>query len=232
MTKKKTEWIKYCPKCGIEQSYSTKGNLTLAIKSNKMCMGCRNKHLSDVTKGRYTGENNPMYGIRRYGKDNPFYGKRHTDEVKKNLSELMSGRHLGKDNPFYGKRHTDEIKKIISEHKSNSKLTDEHIKNIRLGIIKYREDNGLAGFVPNYNPSSIPIIEAKAKELGITDLQHAENGGEFHIKELGYWVDGYSKEKNIVIEYDEPNHKYQLEKDMKRKQEIIDFLGCVFIRIS
>ncbi len=39
---------------------------------------------------------------------------------------------------------------------------------------------------PNYNPSSIPIIEAKAEELGITDLQHAENGGEFHIKELGY----------------------------------------------
>lgn len=85
---------------------------------------------------------------------------------------------------------------------------------------------------PNYNPSPIPILEEKAKELGITDLQHAENGGEFHIKELGYWVDGYSAEKNIVIEYDEPHHKHQVEKDNRREQEIIDYLGCEFIRIA
>ncbi len=87
---------------------------------------------------------------------------------------------------------------------------------------------------PNYNPSSIPIIEAKAEELGITDLQHAENGGEFHIKELGYWVDGYSEEKNIVIEYMELHHTRprHLKRDARRKKEIIELLGCKFIEIK
>lgn len=85
---------------------------------------------------------------------------------------------------------------------------------------------------PGYNVNSIPIIEAKAEELGITDLLHAENGGEFHIKELGYWVDGYSKEKNIVIEYYEPFHDRQIDRDARRKQEIIDLLGCEFIEIK
>ena len=69
------------------------------------------------------------------------------------------------------------------------------------------------------------------EELGITDLQHAENGGEYHIKELGYWVDGYSKEKNIVLEYYERAHKSQIEKDIRRKQEIINHLGCEFYEI-
>lgn len=90
--------------------------------------------------------------------------------------------------------------------------------------------------IPRYNHSSIPIIEAKAKELGITDLQHAENGGEYHIKELGYWVDGYSKEHNIVIEYDEKHHFDKngnlKEADLNRQSEIQNFLNCEFIRIT
>jgi len=32
------------------------------------------------------------------------------------------------------------------------------------------------------------------------------NGGEHFIPELGYWVDGYDKNKNIVIEYYETRH--------------------------
>jgi hypothetical protein len=88
---------------------------------------------------------------------------------------------------------------------------------------------------PNYNVSSITILEAKATELGITDLMHAENGGEFHIKELGYWVDGYSPAKNIVFEFDEKGHfdKNGLLKnrDQIRQKEIEEYLKCSFIRI-
>ena len=65
---------------------------------------------------------------------------------------------------------------------------------------------------------------------------HAENGGEYHIKELGYWVDGYSPTKNIVIEYDEEYHftkngRYR-KKDIQRQLEIEKFLNCIFIRIK
>ena len=61
---------------------------------------------------------------------------------------------------------------------------------------------------------------------------HAENGGEYYIKELGYWVDGYSPNKNIVIEYYEKYHKQQKERDRQRKEEIIKLLNCEFIEIN
>lgn len=86
-----------------------------------------------------------------------------------------------------------------------------------------------------YNIKSIEIIEAKAKEYDITDLQHAENGGEVPIftnEGNLYYVDGFSKEKNIVIEYYETRHKKQVEYDERRKQEIVDYLGCDFIEIK
>jgi len=61
------------------------------------------------------------------------------------------------------------------------------------------------------------------------------NGGEFHIKELGYWVDGYDNENNVVYEYDERHHFIGTElkeRDIIRQEEIVNFLGCKFIRIK
>jgi hypothetical protein len=69
-----------------------------------------------------------------------------------------------------------------------------------------------------------------------TYIQHAENDGEFHIKELGYWVDGYDKENNIVYEWDEHRHfdVYGMltPKDIQRQKEIEEHLHCKFIRIK
>lgn len=130
--------------------------------------------------------------------------------------------------------HTDETKLKISKSWQNrivSESTKCKMRKSAINRISEAKFNG-GQIIPSYNPSSIPIIEAKARELGITDLQHAENGGEFYIKELGYWVDGYSKEKNIVIEYDEPHHKRQSENDKIRQKEITEYLNCEFIRIS
>jgi hypothetical protein len=67
-----------------------------------------------------------------------------------------------------------------------------------------------------------------------TNIQHAENGGEFFIKELGYWVDGYDHINNIVYEWDETPHYVNnelREKDKLRQIEIEKFLNCKFIRI-
>lgn len=107
--------------------------------------------------------------------------------------------------------------------------SSEIIKKIRLTTLKNIETR-CGQIMPNYNSSAIPIIEQKAKELGIKDLQHAENGGEFTV--CGYFVDGYSPRKNIVIEYYEPFHERQKERDERRKQEIINELGCEFIEIK
>lgn len=121
------------------------------------------------------------------------------------------------------------------EHSKGRKLSNHSKLKCRMAKIEAIK-NRKGQVLPNYNEKSIPVIEQKAKELGITDLQHAENGGEFHIKELGYWVDGYSKEKNIVIEYDERHHFNKdgtlKERDAIRQKEIENHLGCQFIRIE
>ena len=148
----------------------------------------------------------------KIGKQNSDYI--HTEEHKRKISEALTGRTKTKE----------WIEKIINSRDKNKNWR----KNIRKSVVADLRNKKCS---PNYNINSIPILEQKAKELGITDLQHAENGGEFFIKELGYWVDGYSKEKNIVIEYYEKKHKYQREQDLERQQEIQKLLNCKFVII-
>ena len=87
---------------------------------------------------------------------------------------------------------------------------------------------------PFYNSNACRVIEEYGKMFEY-NFQHAENGGEYHIKELGYFVDGYDKDKNVVIEVDEEHHfdidGNLLEKDKNRQQEIENYLDCKFIRI-
>jgi len=109
----------------------------------------------------------------------------------------------------------------------------ETIQKMRKSTIKYiKKMNGKCA--PRYNINSIAIIEQYGKDHGY-NFQHAENGGEYHIKELGYFVDGYDKEKNVVIEVDEKHHFKNgklKEKDIKRQKEIEEYLGCDFVRIA
>jgi predicted RNA-binding Zn-ribbon protein involved in translation (DUF1610 family) len=219
---------KNCPTCGNEQIYKNEISLKRSIKNNIECISCAQKKC-------------------KIGIKNPFYGKAHSDETLKKIRITL-----------IGKSHTKETCNSMSKSRTGKKFTEEHrlnislskrgkanpfygkthseetLKKIRVKRIEQVADRFFNGgqVYPNYNPNSIPIIEQKAKELGIADLQHAENGGEFFISELGYWVDGYSKEKNIVIEYYEPFHSKQIEKDLKRQKEIEEFLKCEFIIIK
>lgn len=62
-------------------------------------------------------ENNPMYGIHRYGKDNPFYGKHHTEAAKQEMSKKAKERFANPENhPFYGRSHTEETKQKMREN--------------------------------------------------------------------------------------------------------------------
>jgi len=103
----------------------------------------------------------------------------------------------------------------------------------RLGAIAYLEKCH-GQLAPRYNINSIPIIESYGKEHNY-NFQHAENGGEYYINGLGYWVDAYDKENNIVLEIDEKHHFNKngdlKEKDIQRQKEITELLKCKFIRI-
>jgi transposase len=103
-------------------------------------------------------------------------------------------------------------------------------KKLRKDILKRNLNINLTTFKPNYNKRSIKIIEDFAKKNDY-NFQHAENGGEYFIEEFCYWVDGYDKKNNVVVEYYETAHKYQIKYDKTRLNKIIKHLDCLFIII-
>lgn len=208
---------------------------------------------------------NPIIGyLKKHGIKNRSVKESHTMQNYKERIESTNLKKYGSTNPL-GKGTTPYQQKLETVKKKygvdNVRKSPNVIDKIKQSVNKWREENGHSAtgmkhtpetkrkmrestikhinkrsgqIQPAYNLNSIPIIEAKAKELGITDLQHAENGGEFQV--LGYFVDGYSKEKNIVIEYDEKHH-FNIDgnlcsRDIQRQKEIEEHLGCTFIRIK
>jgi len=102
--------------------------------------------------------------------------------------------------------------------------TERHKKK-RGDIVRNLLDNNIGVFIPLYNKNSIPIIEKFGKDNGF-NFQHAENGGEIFLEDIFVWVDAYDKEKNVVLEFYEKEHKYRKEKDKKRVKKIVKYLKC------
>lgn len=203
----KRKYFKYCTGCNKIQLYGLKSDMLRYL--NKKCLGCRD----------YRGEKHPMFGHKQ------------SDYVKQRIRESQTGRipsikqrklqslrMSGKNHPMYGKHHTDETK-----------------LKLRLIAIQRRESNCGRILCPRYNPKACKYLETLNSTMG-WNLMHAKNGGEHYIKELGYWVDGYDKNRNIVVEYDEKHH-YDIhgnlkEKDVRRQGEIVESLGCEFYRYN
>ena len=100
-------------------------------------------------------------------------------------------------------------------------------------ILKYRVENNIQ-ITPNFNKYACDFFDNIMKENN-SYIQHAMNEGEYYIKELGYWLDGYDKKNNIVYEFDEKHHFKNgvlRNKDYIRQIEIVNFLKCELIRIK
>ncbi len=61
------------------------------------------RKMSKTLKGKFKGENHPMYG------------KHHSEETRKKMSEAHKGKLVGRNSPMYGKCHSEETKKKIGE---------------------------------------------------------------------------------------------------------------------
>lgn len=114
-----------------------------------------------------------------------------------------------------GKHHSEETKQKLREIYSK-RLSEQ-------------------GKIASYNKNACLYFDKLNKENN-WNLQHAENGGEIIC--CGFWLDSYDKNKNIVVEYDEPKHYIDVEnnilteKDIERQNIIIDKLNCSFFRYN
>jgi hypothetical protein len=211
MRKQKKEWKRNCPECGEELTYKYAQSYCTAKNKNKVCRSCSKKGSTAWNKGvPRRKETREKISKTRIERKIPSWNEgltKETDIRLKLAGEKISKKLKGNTQPIErNKRRSETMKRRIEEH--------GHWR------------------LPNYNRRAIVILEQKAKELGIDDLQHAENGGEFRVPGSNYYVDGYSEEKNIVIEYYETRHQKQIEYDDKRQKEIIEHLGCEFLIIK
>jgi len=242
-----------CGICNEIIKYSSKYKKERADKAKSVCRKCsnkkrkgadhpmygktsgfKNKKHTEYSKGLISknhidvsGENNPMYNS-----NGGMFGKIHTKETKKKISEGNKDKIISDETKKKIKTSLKEYYKLNDSPTKGKKHTNETKCKMRLSAIKRIERckfNNMQ-FYPSYNKKSIKEIIDYA-EINNLKLKHAENGGEFFIKELGYWVDGYDFSKNVVVEFYETHHKYRENKDINRRNEIINFLKCEFIVI-
>jgi len=200
------EFTRICPTCGRTVAHATVKSKNAAEKCGRKCTRCPK-----------IGRDNPNYGnpLNRVPWNKGMKGIHYPNfpsRVGKN-NPMYGVNRKGKKAGFFGKKHTEETKR----------------KKRLLMIERIKKLHGRA--CPNYNQNAIQIIEEYGRTHGY-EFRHAENGGEFYVKELGYWVDGYDEGKNVVIEYYEPHHKARIKKDTIRRNEIVSLLGCKFIELK
>ena len=240
------KWKRNCPKCGKEVLHTSKYTMIYAL--NKPCKDC--SHIGLYYKEKLIDpkdliRNCPVCGIEIQYKYKS--SKRRGDREKRmcihcvgnnaikyrltfsNETKEKIGQHRrGKTYKELG-IICDLIKRgeTISKMKKGVPFTEEHCLSLRNARIKWLKNHGFV--FPTFNRNACEYLDKLNKEKG-WNLQHALNGGEYFI--LGYWVDGYDKEKNIVVEYDEPFHNKpcRMLKDKKRMEEIKRSLQCRFLR--
>lgn len=164
-------------------------------------------------------------------------GKPMDEKYKMNWQNSIKNTEWGSSIPWNkGKQMSDEHRTNWENSLMNTKFgkspdceTRKKLRLILVNKLKMIDKK----FHPPYNKKGCEYFNKLMEETGI-EIQHAENGGEFHIEELGYWVDGYDKENNTVYEWDEKSHYVNgelKEKDIIRQNNIEKFLNCKFIRI-
>lgn len=210
-----------CTNCGTE-IYKNRHRLKRNKSQHYFCS-------HECFKVWYVGSNNSKYGIR--GSKHPRY--KITKCVCKccfNIFDVKPYESIKRK--FCSYKCSSDWRKICP--RENFSHTEKSRKKMRLSAIKRIKDQ-YGQIFPNYSLKACKLFNNLNRFTGWNG-QHAENGGEFYIEELGYFVDYYEKNLNLILEYDEPHHYNSdgtlREKDLQRQKEITEFLGCKFIRIK
>jgi hypothetical protein len=215
---------KNCPICGSEIFYRDKKALLQSIRLNSNCKSCsieiKKEKISRTLKEKY--QNGDIVAN---------MSGAHSLESRRKQGDSKKGRKQSIESNI--KRSISCKKAKCGTHNKGRRCTEDNKKKFRLNMIEKLSKTN-KNFHPPYNEKACDYFNNLMIDNN-TFIQHALNGGEYHIKELGYWVDGYDKENNIVYEWDEEYHHYVdgrlSEKDIKRQIEIEKFLNCEFIRI-
>lgn len=215
----KKMWRRICPCCEQDVWHVNRASVYRKTNINRLCRNCWSKQkIVELQRKCPTCCINITYKV---------YKSYWSAEDKKSLCRSCSkiGNYGRK-----GQKNTEEHKQKVG-NKHRGKKTSESAKcKMREAALRRIKSNNIRPYT-NYNPVACKYFH----ELNIQNnwnLQHALNGGEIQV--IGYSLDAYDKENNIVVEYDEPLHEKPSIKtrDIIRQQKIIEHLNCKFYRYS
>lgn len=223
------KYIRNCPTCKIRITYSNKQNMNNAMLKNTKCRKCTMKKIGLLTK-KPIKRNCPICDIiLTYSSRSSCRNAERLNSICKKCFNRSRDKH-GSNNPNY-KGLMNRDKWVRNCPVCNDLITYHNYEAYRKAkVLNYGCKCSKRG-LPNYNPVACKMFEKINKTLNWNG-KYAENGGEYYIKELGYFVDYYDSCNNLIIEYDEKYHKYQMNKDKERQRQIIKYLNCKFYRIS
>jgi len=244
MKRKTSLYHRKCPSCNKILYYSCLQSKNQSDIYNKKCNSCTQigRKASEKTKLKMSLQRRGRKGIPHTDETKKKLsllrmGKKLSEETKKKLSVLWSGKRnpkykngdkiKGNKNPFYGRSHTKETLGKISKANTGRKWTEDRKQKQRECLLRKLESQNIVSF----NPIACRFIDEYGKQQGY-NFQHALNGGEKQI--IGYKLDGYDEKRNMIFEYDEPDHetKRKKTKDLVRLKNLINHLKCKVIRYS
>lgn len=210
------KYSRICPKCGQDVYHKTDRSCKWANKIKRLCRSCA-----------YTGrecsiESREKMSLAKIGK--PTWASLHKDDWSKRMS--------GKNHPMYGKHHTDEMREKQRLRLIGTKLSDDTKRKLSesVKLAMYRPDvrkKHIQGLIRSpwlkvkTDKGQLELIE-KWNKLGFK----FEPNYQIHTDTDLFYVDGYDKEHNVVLEYDGKYHNktYQKMRDLVRQQKIIDII--------
>lgn len=225
--KRHTPWNKgkKCPKIskGLKKGYKKGRDVWNKGLTKKM-----DKRLSQP----WLGKKNPDHSKRMKGENNPAKRlevrkkiSRGVRKVREQTVKKMVATRRKNDSYIFSKEQKEKMRKSHLERikRLGYTHTPEAIRKQRISLIKH---------IKEFRGNVRPNIGKHEKQL-LDEFELSNNLKlirQFYIKDLGYFIDGYYKELNLVVEIDEkPKIK---ERDIKREKEIKEELDCEFIRIK
>lgn len=194
------EYKKNCPECGLEITYKQKRYLDDSLLKNKKCRWCCNviRGKSSNRKGIFHNENSKL-AISLAHK-----GKKLSVETKQRMSNFQKTRYSNEN-----ERKKMSVRITNAMHRPD--VRKKHIESLHQSKwIKVKTDKGQLELLDKWNKLGFNF-EPNYKIKTDIDL---------------FYIDGYDKNKNVVLEYDSKYHKplNQMEKDLIRQRKIIDIL--------
>jgi very-short-patch-repair endonuclease len=200
----------------------------MILEHKRKCPSCNGEIIHRGKWAKYSCQTSEKKGREcrkcnnRAGNKNPFFGKRHTDETKKGISNFRTGNSQSDEtkqkigvavrNRYSNPEERERTSKQVMAAMHRPEVRKKHLEALHHSKwIKVRTDKGQLELLKRWN------------KLGF----HFEPNYQIHTDEDLFYIDGYDKEHNVVMEYDGAYHQKpsQQKKDLIRQKKIINILN-------